>query len=44
MMDDVHADVNNVIVGNEMLGEVGKCSSPEQARSKEFKPLGWMPL
>ncbi len=29
LMDDANANVNNVIVGNGMLGEVGKCSSSE---------------
>jgi hypothetical protein len=38
-MDDANGDVNDVIVGNGMLGKVGKCSSPEQAWDKEFKPL-----
>ncbi len=28
-MDDVNADVNDVIIGNGMLGKVGKCSSQE---------------
>ncbi len=28
-MDDANAYVNNVIIGNGMLGKVGKCSSPE---------------
>ncbi len=39
LVDDVNADVNNVIVGNEMLDKVGKCSSLEQVHDKEFKPL-----
>jgi hypothetical protein len=39
-----NTDVNDVIIGNEMLGKVGKCSSPEQVRNKEFKPLGRIPL
>ncbi len=29
LMDDMNADVDNVIIGNGMLDEVGKCSSPE---------------
>ncbi len=29
LMDDANANVNDVIVGNGMLGKVGKCSSPE---------------
>ncbi len=28
-MDDLNANVNDVIVGNGMLGKVGKCSSTE---------------
>jgi hypothetical protein len=43
-MDDANADVNDVIVGNGMLGKVDECSSPEQARDKEFEPLGRKPL
>jgi hypothetical protein len=38
-MDDANANVNNVIVGDGMLGEDGKCCSPEQMRNKNFKPL-----
>ncbi len=29
LMDDANADVDDVIVGNGMLGKVGECSSPE---------------
>ncbi len=39
LIDDSNANVNNVIVGNGMLGKFGKCSSPEQAHNKVFKPL-----
>ncbi len=38
-MDDASAHVDNVIIGNGMLGNVGKCSSPEQACNKEFEHL-----
>ncbi len=44
LMDDMNADVNNVLVGIGMLDKVGKCSSLEQAHDKEFEPLGRMPL
>ncbi len=37
-MDDVNTDVNNVVLGDGMLGEIGKRSSLEQAPDKEFKP------
>jgi hypothetical protein len=43
-MEDMNADVNDVIVGNGMFDKVGKCSSPEQTCNKEFEPLGRMPL
>ncbi len=39
LMDDANANVNYVIIRNGMLGKVGECSSPEQVRNKEFKPL-----
>ncbi len=38
-MDYANTNVNDVIVGDGMLGKVGKRSSLEQARDKEFKPL-----
>ncbi len=39
LMDDAKTNNNDVIVGDGMLGKVGKHSSPEQAHNKEFKPL-----
>jgi hypothetical protein len=39
LVDDVNTDVNDVIVGDEMLGKAGKHSSLEQALDKEFDPL-----
>ncbi len=38
-MNDTNTNINNVIVGAGMLGKVGKRSSPEQVRNKEFEPL-----
>ncbi len=38
-MDDTNTDVDDVIVGNGMLGEVDKRCSPEQACDKEIKSL-----
>ncbi len=38
-VDDANANVGDVIVENGMLGEVGKCSSPEQVCNKEFELL-----
>ncbi len=38
-MDDANTNVNDVIIGDGMLGKVGNCSSPELVRNKELKPL-----
>ncbi len=38
-MDDANTNVDNVIIGDGMLGKVGKRCSPEQACNKELKPL-----
>jgi hypothetical protein len=43
-MDDANTNVNDVIIGDGMLGKVGNCSSPELVRNKELKPLWRMPL
>jgi hypothetical protein len=43
-MDDANTNVDNVIIGDGMLGKVGKRCSPEQACNKELKPLWWMPF
>jgi hypothetical protein len=38
-MDDPNTNVNNVIVGDGMLGEVGKYCSPGEAHDKQFESL-----
>jgi hypothetical protein len=38
-VDDMNTNINNVILGDGMLGKVGKHCSSEQARDKEFKSL-----
>ncbi len=38
-MDDTNTNVNDVIVGDGMLGKVDKRCSLEQEHNKEFEPL-----
>ncbi len=39
LVDDANTNVDNIIVKDGMLGEVGERRSTEQARNKEFEPL-----
>jgi hypothetical protein len=43
-MDVSNTAVDNVIVGDWMLGKVGKSCSPEKARNKQFESLQRMPF
>jgi hypothetical protein len=43
LVDDTNTNVHDVIICDGMLGVVGKRSSPEQVRNKEFKLLLRMP-
>ncbi len=37
-MDDANTNANNAVLGDGILGNVGKLCSLEQARNKEFEP------
>ena len=43
-MKDVDADVNDVVVGDLILGKIEECGTRKVARDKELKTLGGMPL